>query len=317
MGKLFKVKNKEPKQRIKDKPKKQEKEKIGKIKSKVPTKIAKYILWVLISFIVIRGVIACLRPDPTKKIYEDVNGKIEASQQDISKEDIVSAFAETFTKEYLTYTAGQTDEYRLRLEQFMTKESITTLIDNLTSDSKAINITAISIVRVDNDKFNVDVQAKVLYQAGEKDRFVRVPVIVREDKCIIDDVPLFIARPELAKIDEAGFEGDLAEADVTREVESMLKNFFKVYASGEDGEIKYYLTDDSAEISGLGGSFTFKSLSDLRVFIKAESNDEFIAMANYFIEDNDSKQAIKQRVRLDIKYKDNRYYINKMDTRGK
>lgn len=292
------------------------KEKLGTLKSRVPTKISKNILWVLLIFFFVKGVIASIRPDPTKKILDEVNERIKISQSDSNEESIVRAFAEAFSMEYFTYNAGKSEEYTTRLGKFMSVEAIGALSSSISVDSKSISAIAINIEKQEEENFNVTVQAKVNYQNGDKDRFIIVPVKYIENNCIVDDIPLFVSSPELPYLDQGMLDGVLAESTTSREIETMLKSFLKVYTSGEEGEIKYYLTED-IRLSGLRGAFTFKSLSDLRVYIDESKNDSYIALVNYFVEDNDNKNVFKQRVKLDIKYKDNRYYISKLDTRGK
>lgn len=290
--------------------------KFGTIKSIMPKKAARIILWVLISFLILRGIVSIIRPNQSKNITKQVTETLSQQQNTNKVLTEATAFAENFGMEYFTYKQGQTDEYRKRLSRYMSDISLATIATSLNGDVQALSSTAISHKSYKENSFDIDVKIKVKYLTKDitKDVFIRVPIASKDNKYIVEDVPVLVSGPTTAEVKNEIFNGTLVDTPVAKSIQDMLNNFLKVYCEGNEGEIKYYLSDSSKSLRGLDGNFKFKSITEIRVF--TEVNGDYLALISYSLEDVETKQEIKQRVNMTINNKDNRYYIKDIEARN-
>lgn len=295
--------------------------KLSKLKSVGSKKVLRIILWGSLVFFVVKGIVSIVRPDQSKKVYSEAQELVKSLEEENSNEVNVTGFAEAFSKEYLTYSANKTEEYSSRILKYTSSDVATTISNRTVVDLSATDAIAIKVDKINSDTYNVDVQVKVMYVSLNKfeDKFVRVPIKLIDGRLIVDDVPLFIARPErpeTATINTPDKDGVLVDSGISSGVEDMLKNFLKVYAEGSQGEISYYLYDSSDKLNGLAKTFNFKDISDLRVY-KTNTNNSYNAEMTYLIEDNESHQGVRQRASVTVIQKDGKYYVKEFNTRGR
>lgn len=292
--------------------------KLSKLKPAGSKKVLRIILWGSLVFFVVRGIVSIVRPDQSKKVYSEAQELVKSLEEENSNEVNVTGFAEAFAKEYLTYSTNKTEEYSSRILKYTSSDVATTISSRTVVDLSATDAIALKVDKINSDTYNVDVQVKVMYVSLNKfeDQFVRVPIKLIDGRLIVDDVPLFIARPETATINTPAKDGVLVDSGISSGVEDMLKNFLKVYAEGSQGEISYYLYDSSDKLNGLAKTFNFKDISDLRVY-KTDTNNSYNAEMTYLIEDNESHQEVRQRASVIVIQKDGRYYVKEFNTRGR
>lgn len=287
--------------------------KFVKIKTTSVQKIGRTVLWIVITFVMFKGLVSIIKPSQADKVVDQVNQTINVSTNESNALSEAAAFAEAFTREYFTYKKGQGEEYKNRLLNYMHPVALSQINTSINADIDAISAIALTKEKVDNNKFNIELDVKVRYSSNSvKDIFVRVPIIAKDKKYSVDDLPFIIQKRETADIEIQHYDGNLVDTSVSKSIEEMLNNFFKVYTEGSRGEINYYLSDPSQTINGLGKAFKFKSLIDLKVY---KDGDKYLAIVPYLIQDNESGQEIKQNVHMTIVNKDNRYYIEDIDTR--
>ncbi|MGN9163492.1 conjugal transfer protein [Clostridium sulfidigenes] len=290
--------------------------KIGKIKSLIPKKALKITLWILIAIIMLRGVISMIRPDKSAESYEKLKDEIRLSQSQINVQEEANSFAEGFVREFLEFKQGKGEEYRSRLSKYMCEQALTYVNASINSDLSVLDVNSIKSNVVSENKFDVDIRAKVLYATGvSKDIYLRVPVTTNNQEYVIEDLPLFIPEPSIASIKTEMISGNTAENNVTNEIKDMLNKFLRVYAEGQAGEITYYLVDSSNDLGSLNGVLKFKGISEVNAYVTEDAN-KYIAIANFSLEDQENKQEIKQKARLSVVYKDGKYYIESFDTRS-
>ncbi len=290
--------------------------KIGKIKSLIPKKALKIMLWILLGIIMLRGIISMIRPDKSDELYEKLKDEIRLSQSQINTQEEANSFAEGFVREFLDFKQSKGEEYRIRISKYISEQAMSFANTSINSDLSVVDVNAIKNTIVSENKFDIDVRAKVLYTTGvSKDVYLRVPVTANNHEYVVENLPLFIPEPSAAKVDLGTINNTLAENDVANDVKDTLDKFLRVYAEGQAGEITYYLTDSNNDLGSLDGVLKFKGISEVNVFSTEESN-KYIAIASFTLEDKENKQEIKQKARLSVVYKDGKYYIESFNTRS-
>lgn len=305
------------------------KNKTAKIQSTNLQKVGKVVLWILVAFLILRGIGSILKKDPSKDIDKKVNTSLSSIENQRKVQEEASAYAAGFAKEFLTYKEGDNEEYRKRVSKYIPQNlsgQIPSVMTNV--DVQAMDIVAISSEFYNQNQLDVNVRARVSYSSkvkgstGEiedkvvvKDVYLKVPVYSSNGKYIIEDLPVYIAKPENASIEFKTLNGTAADSNITSAIENMLKNFLKTYCEGNDSELTYYMNDAKTPVHGLGGGFTFKSINELKVYTGNQANENTV-IVNFSIEDKDSGQEIRQRINLQTIKKEDRYYIKALDARS-
>lgn len=284
----------------------------NKLRNLIPAKVARIIFWVILSFIMIRGVVTIVRPSNSN--IHDLDQNIRLVKEEMNTENEASSFAESFAKEFLSFKQGQGEEYRKRLSMYLTPQVLASINTSLSGDVLTEDSNTIKVKKVDDSKYNVDIKTKTKYPNTTKDIFLSVHVVENNGSYAIDEMPLFIAGPKIAYVEPKQMDEQSANSTISTAVEDMLNNFFKVYTEGADGEIAYYLNDPTIALSGLKGAFKFKSLLEVKVY-ETSVADEYTVVTNYTVEDPQLKQDIKQKIAMKIIKRDNRYYIKEFNIR--
>lgn len=288
--------------------------KIEKLKSSTTKKVGRIVLWMLVVFLILRGIGTIVYPSQTKKILADVNKTLYSNSTNMSEIEDAAAFAQNFAIEYFTYKQGDAEGYKDRLSNYMNDESISSLNLNQDADIQAVDASAIHKSKYGPSSYDIDVKVKVKYVAKNttKDLFLRVPITADNGKYLVEEAPLLIGKPNIADIKSSSFNGTAANNSVSDSIKDMLNNFLKAYCEGSSVEIKYYLSNFKQSIKGLNGNFKFKNIDDLTVY---DMHGSYLAILGYTVQDAETQQEIKQRVHITIISKDNRFYVKDIQTR--
>lgn len=288
--------------------------KMGKLASSTPKKIARVVLWILVAFLILRGIASIIKPNNSSKILDQVSSKLNSNSDTISQLNDAAAFAENFTKEYFTYAQTEGDGYRKRLLNYMSDTALTSVNLTQNSDIQATDTIVVHKEKYKENSYNVDIKVRVKYLAKNitKEIYVRVPVAENAGKYLVEDVPLLIGKQSIASISATPYSGNTADSGVTNSIKDMLNNFLKVYCEGSDSEIKYYLLNPNQDFKGLNGNVTFKNINDLIVY---NMNGNYLVTLGFTVQDAVTQQDIKQKVNITITSKANRYYVKDMQTR--
>lgn len=296
---------------------KNKKEKVFKIKSETSQKIGRIVLWTLIAFLCIRGIGSILRGNVKIDIDQKMNAALQANSEKVKFTKEAASFAEAFSIEYLTYKQGESEGYQQRLSKYM--PSYLSVVDNIGGNQvQAMDAITFRTENYTDNQINVDVKvkAKYLISGAEKikDVFIRVPILRKDNKYVVEDLPVFIPEPGIANSESKIFEGKVLEDNETTKIKEMIGSFLKVYCEGSPNEINYYMYDSNTKISVLNGQVKFKAIDDVKAF-KGEDSNISIVIVSYRVEDPDSNQIIKQDMHLKLVKKDGRYYIKEFNTR--
>lgn len=304
------------------------------IKKDIKRKVLRYVLWAMLIFLFVRGVIVSLRPDQTKEVDQKVRSfKQEFSNYKDQDSEILS-FAQNFCKEYLTYETNNQQDYLERLKGFVSDNFLkTTDILDLKGNAKVIYADAYKKVSYSSNQVDVYVLVEVEYHIpkiaedgstyNEEIKYqevqLKVPVYVDGKSYIVEDIPLYVN--DINKIDDyksSYYEGNELTSDVIKDgVEKSLESFFKAYYEDDQNVINYYLTKDAdiSEFQGLHGRMKFDDIDSFKCFQK-EGDNYIVCIAKIIIIDAMNGVKVTQQFNLTLKKDNDKYYVKKMDTKS-
>lgn len=300
-----------------------------KLKSATGIRLARYTLWTLIIFLIIRGAVSILKPSPINTIL-DKQEKFEAK---LSKESLLESrafsFAENFTNEYFNLYFGNEEDYINRLRKYMDKQIIDTL------DKKGYmatdHVKAYSVERYSKNQLDVYVYAKVQfrtekagqdkvqdvtkrqYDIHQKNVYIKVPIFYDDNgNMIVEDAPLVVSAPE-----KAGYERkdnylgeEIANIDTTNAIKESLTQFLKSYYQEEQTQADYFLKTPGS-IKAVNAGDEFKSIDSIKAVVL--DNNKYKAIVEYKI--SSSGKVITQKVNIDLTFEGDKYLVESMDTR--
>jgi hypothetical protein len=306
---------------------------VFKIQTITFQRIGKILLWTLVLFLILRGIGSLFKEDQTEAVKQVINDFISSRKYKEKVEFEATAFAKAFAIEYITYDGSNPDDYKNRLKQYAPG-----YLDNfgiiVRAGMKAQGIGA-EALRLDwksKNQLNIDVKVKVMYthkiqtdgmNFGEpgptetvsiSDTYLRIPVVEKEGKYLVEDYPAFIAGPDKADVDFNYFSGKEVDLNLSKEVVGVLQNFFKTYYGGNSSEISYYMLDSKNQIKGLGGRYELSEINNVNVY-NTDKENQYFALVTLTIKDSVNKQDIPQRFHVNVIQKDGRFYIENFDVR--
>ena len=126
--------------------------------------VGRAILWIMLIFFFVRGVIVTFRPDTLTEAQQVISDfrKELVTEKKLNNE--VLSFAQNFVYEYLTYTAGEEKDYKERLKQYITTTSNVSDTEIYKGAQKAVYVQAYRMDQLDKEHFDVYVLAEVQYE---------------------------------------------------------------------------------------------------------------------------------------------------------
>lgn len=307
-------------------------------------RILRVLLWGLLIFFFIRGVIVSLRPDPTK----EVNDTIENFQAELvsfqETDNEILAFAENFAVNYMTYEQENEADYVSRVSQYASKHVVSAVSDMRFSgrNSTVLYSKAYRKEEYSKNQYNVWVLLTVQYDYTERNTtteeategegsslfiertvtestILKIPVYANKQNYIIEDVPLFVNDDiKDGSLEFVSFSGKEAGRTIAAEIETSLNNFYKAYYEYTQNVINYYLTPtaDPSQFIGLNGRVSFQSIGSLSVYYTdpEKQDDNYTVIVTVVVTDKNGME-LKQNFNLQMQYKDGQYHIGRMDTR--
>jgi len=304
------------------------KEKVNKVKSALPQRIGRIFLWVVVAFLVLRGVGTYLKPNSANTVTDIVESyKTEKDYTDRIDFE-ASAFARMFAIEYMTYKGDNTD-YDNRMKKYSNLDFIGAYNDKI----DALSGEAYRIEWRGKDKVNVDVKLRVRYtvkqqqdtlKVGEapkpdivtvNDVYLRIPVYASNGKYLVEDYPVFIPEPGKGAKPEKTKQGKDVSSDIKAKIQSAVENFLKTYCSGNSVEMSYYLADINKTENGLGKRYNFKKLILEEFEARELESGKYLVSTQYEVEDSINNQVFKQAIQIKIVVKDNKYLIDSFNAK--
>ena len=143
--------------------------------------------------------------------------------------------------------------------------------------------------------------------AGPYEKYFVVPVKTDGKSFVVHKVPYFIAaeeKPEITSESSINEKGKLPDTKLQEEISSALNTFFKVYTSGTQEELSYYIKGD--QVKTMTGIITFKEVKDL-VIKQGESQQEYEVNATVVFQENQSKAQVVYPYELTLVKEENRW----------
>lgn len=310
-------------------------EKVNKVKSALPQRIGRIVLWVLVVFLIFRGIGSVLKTDDSTQTKEVINQFEQTETYKAKAEREASAFASMFAVEYMTYKGDQ-QEYQDRLKKYSNLELSASYNDKI----EALTSEAFQTKWRDTNKLSVDVKVKVRYyvknEVGTRiggnpnlvpvpssttkteDAYIRIPIAEKDGKYLVEGIPVFIAAPDKGPKTETKQVGNEVTGDKKKDILAVVENFLKAYCSGNDVEISYYMADTKIPVKGLQGRFIFKDLDDENTSVRElQKTDEgkFVVTVQYEVNDSINNQVFKQSMEIKAIFKDSKYLIESYDVK--
>lgn len=289
-------------------------------------KVLRIVLWVILIFVFIRGLVSIVRPDSyhvaidTIKEFRDDFSKIKNSEEELF------AFSQNFIYEYTTYEIRKEIDYINRIKNYaniaFTKEL------RFTGKAECLYARAYRLEKYAENRYNVYVLAKVQYTKKKMDeknttfiddvivqeRVFKVPIYQEKGKYIVDDFPAYVEDSQkIENFRPISYNGKELTIDESVKIRESLNNFFHSYYEDEQSIIDYYLSSnaDKTKFKGLNKQVLYKELQSLKVY--KQNQDTYLALVGLIVSDQDTE--IQQNFNVLVVVKDSRYYIEDFDTR--
>lgn len=307
------------------------KDKVLKLKSTVPQKIGKILLWTLVVFLLFRGIGSIFKQDETVTAQTLIDSYEKDSEAKKTIEFQGKAFAESFCLEYLTLNGRDTEGYLKSLKDYMQKGIEMDM--NILADVKteAFSADGYKLTWTSDSTFTVDVRARVKYFNVEssssdqstvqktelmkdyqiKNVCLRIPVLEKDGHFQITGYPVFIPSEDKANVETKPYSGKEASEGTKEVISSVMESFFKIYYTGNSGEISYYMLDSTKPLKGLEGRYEFVSLDEITVYQNTEKS--YYVIVKLSIKDSTNGVTVPQQYKIDLVRKEDKYYIDKMN----
>lgn len=316
----FKKKEKNKKEQIEE-VKPQGEKKVSRIKTDGLMKTGRVILWVVIIFLVFRGIVSIISPSSELRMEQIVTDYRADAELRETVQLGAAAFAEDFAREYYTFSGKYNSDYVQRVKQYLAKN--TEIKSPVTGQySTFVNFASAQKVNYQNSKdYDVDVHLQVTYtpinegqEILQKEVYIRVPVSSNgKGRYAVTSLPAYIPQIEAAQIVGVDtYKGLKVESSEEKKIKETLNSFFSVYYGGTSNEISYYLTPDSNISESAQGMVEYQKLNYATVY-RDEVNADYLVEAELTVVDNG--QGMQQRLFIRMQYAKKHYYIKSINTR--
>ena len=248
------------------------------------------------------------------KLSNNINA-IEKIENQIQGIPIYNArtdnFAKNFATLYINYDREKQQERKKALELL----SLENLKDNMadTSDVER-SLNSIRLYTVEDKEKDVQVYKYIVsYSLKNKDNkknkqeILNVPVKIIDNNYLVCDFPYFSDIPKdtaTGSYQEKEVKLE-TEKDKRQELESFTKDFFKKYTTYKKEEMQYIMKNPES----LSGK-EFNTLENFEVY---KDNDKYLVITTVVIQEKDFKLSTREKFRLTIIVKDDKYFVEKLE----
>lgn len=339
--KLKKAKEENPEREVTEKKTKKEKkpkkEKMPKkpkseayvMRKNTGLKILRVLLWGMIVFIFIRGVLSCLQRDKEAVVDQMIRQfKTDYGTFSTQNEEVM-AFAQNFVREYLTYEVKGEEDYRKRLADYVYAGFFNnSVIDSFNARAEAVYVQAYRVEDYSADQKDVYVQAEVEYtnripadgttyteESSRQSVTLKVPVYCKDSRYVVESVPLVVNDSmQIEEYKITDFYGTYVSEQEAAAIKTSVNNFLKAYCEQDESVINYYLaaSADKEDFTGLNGRYTYEGISGISSY---QGTTDIICIVEYKVKDSGNGIILTQKINLAVTESGGKYYIKTMDTR--
>lgn len=328
----------EKNEKIKSKKQKKQRESVNKkkshdegyvLKKNTGMRILRVFLWVMLSFIFIRGIISIFNSDKEEKMQRMISDFKTEYSEFTNQNNEVMAFAQNFAREYLTYDVKKEEDYKARLSPYVAKNFFSNSINDFRSTAKAIYVQAYRLEEYSKNQMDVYVLAEVEYTSRHLDEenqayvtestqeqvMLNIPVYLSNGAYVVENIPLPVNDSiYLEQYSVKEYYG--TTMDDTTALQTSIENFLKAYFEQDESIINYYLdaSADKEKFAGLKGRFSFLGIEDLKCF-REQPGEDIICLVTFKLQDGGNAAKLLQKVNLCIREGGEKYYIKSMGNR--
>ncbi|WP_324825087.1 conjugal transfer protein [Sinanaerobacter sp. ZZT-01] len=310
----------------KDKSKKSEKikeslEAVERIRSDRLMKIGRILLWVVILFLLVKGVIGILSPSSESRLQNIVTDYQQKAELRETNQIRAASFAESFAYEYYTFSGKMNSDYEKRVSSYLAKnlEYKAPVAGEVAATVK--QATATQIRYLSDTQMDIDVHLVVDYtplkegaSATQKNIYLRVPVTMnKQGGYAVTSLPSYVPQIRAANIDPVdSYDGEQVATKQVQSIKDTLNSFFTSYYEGSKTELSYYLSSGSNVTAGIEGTVQYKKIDYITAYQDPQSK-EYLVDATITL--SDEMQPMQQRLFLRLQAAKGRYYIKNISTR--
>lgn len=148
--------------------------------------------------------------------------------------------------------------------------------------------------------------------SGPHEKYFVVPVKTDGQSFVVNEIPYFVAapsKPDITAKTEVDTEGKIIDSDLEKDIQGFLGTFFKVYTTGTQEELQYYVTGD--EIKSMSNIITLQEVKDILVK-KGKSKNQYVVHATVTFKENKSQAQVIYPYELSLVKKDDRWFVQEI-----
>lgn len=291
--------------------------------------ILRICLWAMLVIIALKGVISSFQRDRTEVMDQMIRDfKANYSSFTNQNEEVMS-FAQSFAREYLTYTVRGEEDYKKRLKEYVAQNFFgSDAVLDFSASASAVYVQAYRMEDYTDSQKDVFVRAEVEYttrsmvdgasyteNSTKETVTLKIPVYCRDGRYAVECVPMVVNDSVwLEKYSPEKVYGNSLPDETVSAIETLVANFLKAYCEQDASVIDYYLdvSADKESFKGLAGRVTFKEVSDIRC---CQGENDIICTVSYKVRDTGNNATLLQKINLTIGKSGQRYYVKTMDAR--
>lgn len=149
-------------------------------------------------------------------------------------------------------------------------------------------------------------------KSGPYEKYFVIPVKTDGKSFVVYQIPYLIAppkKPSISSHHDSQEEGIIQDSKLENEIVTGLNTFFKVYTTGTQEELSYYIKNNDIQI--MKGVITFKEIK--KVLIKpSKAKNEYLVYANVVFQENHSKAQVVYPYELTLVKEESRWFVKEM-----
>lgn len=324
-----------------------EEKKKSTLKKNTTAKILRFVLWGMMAFLFVRGMVAILKPDQTEALQTWIKELETNTQKNIAQNTEILSFTEDFVQEWFTYT--NEDEFKGRLAPYVVPAVMEQQnIHDFKSTSKvtrtnayrteqyaaghfdvyvSVTHTNTKLVTVEqettgNVKKKTEVKESTAKQEAvtvESSEILKVPVqLTEDDRYIIEGIPLIVNDVEYLPGQYQKVDVSLEKIEDVSLYQETITNYLRAYYSEAQSVTDYYLSVDAEKEKLFGfteqGKVELLTVKEVKAYRKAAG--EVLCLVTYQIRNNVSQAENLQQCNILLDDREmGRLYIKDMDTK--
>ncbi|KML32371.1 conjugal transfer protein [Rossellomorea marisflavi] len=149
--------------------------------------------------------------------------------------------------------------------------------------------------------------------SGPHEKFINIPVKTDGRSFVVHQIPYFVAspkKPDIKADSTVNEKGKVDDPKIREEATSFLNTFFKVYTTGTQEELSYYIEENS--IQSMNGIMTFKEVQNL-IVKNGQQKDDYDVTVTVLFTENESMGQVAYPYQLTITKDADRWFVKQIN----